>query len=176
MTVRRYHPALVVLHWLLGFLIIAQLAGGYFVVSRIPNADPGKLGTLKIHMLLGMLIFLLFVVRFFVRLLTSHPPPTAEQQHGIGQLRTPIHWLFYVLVLAMVGSGWYTGWLISDAYATPGATLRADLPDLPSRMFHAWTALVLFLVIILHVAAAAREYMTGDRNIFGRMGFGERRG
>ena len=176
MIVRRYHPVLVVLHWLLAFLIIAQLAGGYFVVSRMLNADPAKLGVLKIHMLIGMAVFLLMLIRFFVRLFTAHPPPSAEQQQGIGRLRSPVHWLFYMLVLLMVGSGWYTGYLISDAYATPGATLPAGLPQLPSRMFHAWTALVLFLLIVLHIAAAMREYLTGDRNIFGRMGFGQRRG
>ncbi|MBG1231113.1 cytochrome b [Aestuariivirga litoralis] len=175
LPVRRYHPVLVALHWLLAFLIIAQLAGGYFVVSRMPNTDPAKLDTLKIHMMLGMLVFLLMLIRFIVRLFTAHPGPTEDQTHGLGRLRTPVHLGLYLVVLLMVSSGWATGYLISEAYATPGATLPADLPMLPSRVFHAWTALVLFLVIVLHIAAAVKERISGDKSILARMGLGARR-
>ena len=174
MTVRKYHPVLVALHWLVGVLVVVQLTGGYFVVSRIPNTDPTKLDTLKFHMLAGMFIFVLMVIRFITRLRTTHPEPTASQTQGIGRLFRPVHLAFYAVILAVVGSGWYTGLLISDVYATPGALLPADFATLPSRISHGWLALALFLLIVLHVAAAIKERMTGDKIILGRMWFGKR--
>lgn len=175
MTVRKYHPVLVVLHWLVGLLIVVQLAGGYFVVARIPNADPTKLETLKLHMLAGMFILLLMVIRFVVRMFTSHPPATESQKQGFGLLRTPVHIGLYLLVLAVIGAGFYTGYLISIVYATPGALLPADLAQYPSRIIHVWLALALFLLIVLHVAAAIKERMSGDKSILDRMGFGWRK-
>jgi cytochrome b561 len=175
MTVRRYHSVLVVLHWLVAILISLQLAGGYFNLAKMANSDPAKLSTLKIHMLGGMLILVLMAIRFIVRLRTSHPEPTTSQRTGIGRLRTPLHLGFYALVLAVVSAGWYTGYLISGAYATPGATLPADLAQFPSRIIHAWLALALFLLIVLHILAAIKEMMTGDVYILGRVGFGKRK-
>ena len=175
MFVRKYHPVLVALHWLVAFLIIVQLAGGYFVVARIPVADPTKLDTLKFHMLAGMFIFLLMVIRFIARLLTSHPEPTPSQTQGIGRLYRPVHLGIYLVVLAVVGTGWYTGYLISNVYATAGATLPSDFVQLPSRITHGWLALSLFLLIVLHTAAAIKERLTGDKSILSRMGFGSRK-
>ncbi len=174
MSVRKYHPVLVVLHWLIGLLIVVQLAGGYFVVARIPNSDPTKLDTLKLHMLAGMFIFLLMVIRLTTRLFTNHPPATESQKKGLGTLRTPVHLALYLLVLAVVGAGWYTGYLISPIYATPGALLPEELAQYPSRIIHGWLALALFLLILLHVAAAIKERMNGDQSILSRMGFGKR--
>ena len=42
MTVNKYHPVLVVLHWLIGLMIAANLGFGYFVIVRIPNTDAAQ--------------------------------------------------------------------------------------------------------------------------------------
>jgi len=39
-----------------------------------------------------------------------------------------------------------------------------------------WMALVLFLLIVLHIAASIKERATGDKSILGRVGFGKRKG
>jgi cytochrome b561 len=36
----RYHPALVVLHWLLALLLIVALTMGTLVLSNLPNSSP----------------------------------------------------------------------------------------------------------------------------------------
>jgi cytochrome b561 len=176
MEVRRYHLALVLLHWVLALLIFVQLGGGYFVIAAMPNADPAKLDALKIHMLIGTLILLLMLVRLGFRLFTAHPPASIHQQSGLGRLRTPVHLILYVATLLTAGFGWVTGFLISSVYATPGATLPADLAQYPTRVLHGWLALLLLLLIVLHVAAAIRERLSGDKAIFSRLGFGPRRG
>ncbi|MFT5060310.1 MAG: cytochrome b561, partial [Polaromonas sp.] len=38
----RYHPLLVVLHWLLAAMIIGGLIIGGQILAKMPNVDPGK--------------------------------------------------------------------------------------------------------------------------------------
>ena len=113
-------------------------------------------------------------IRLITRYFTSHPAPTASQLDGLGQLRTPVHRLLYLVIFVTALSGWFTGFLIAHLYETPGNTLPADFAIYPTRVLHVWMALVLFLFIVLHIAAAIKERMTGDRNILSRVWFGNR--
>ena len=175
MTVTRYHPVLVALHWLLAIMIGLQLGFGYFVIGKMANSDPEKLSPLAIHMGIGTGILALMVIRLLVRFFTRHPDPMPHQRHGIGRLRTPVHIILYVVIFATAMSGWITGYLISHLYEIPGNTLPADFAEYPTRVAHIWLALVLFLLIALHIAAAVKERASGDRNVLSRMGFGARR-
>lgn len=176
MTVTRYHPLLVALHWLLAIMIGLQLGFGYFVIGKISNTDPGKLSPLATHMGIGTAIIVLMTIRLITRYFTNHPKPTASQQSGVGRLGTPIHRLLYLVIFETALSGWFTGFLIAHLYKTPGNTLPADFAHYPSRVIHVWMALVLFLFIVLHISAAIKEMMMGDVHILGRVGFGKRKG
>ncbi len=174
MVVRRYHPVLVALHWLLAIMIGPQLGFGYFVIGKMSNADPAKLGPLAKHMGIGTAIIVLMAIRLITRYFTSHPAPTASQQAGIGKLRTPVHLLLYGVIFITALSGWFTGFLIAHLYEVPGNTLPADFANYPTRVVHVWMALVLFLLIVLHITAAFKEMMSGDVHILDRVGFGKR--
>jgi cytochrome b561 len=174
MPVTRYHPVLVALHWLLAIMIGFQLGFGYFLIAKIPNSDPAKLSPLALHMGLGTALIVLLVIRLITRFFTRHPGPTAHQQEGIGRLRTPVHWLLYAVALVTAGSGWITGAIIAHLYEVPGNTLPADFAQYPTREIHVWMALVLFLLILLHIAAALRERVNGDKSIMSRVWFGKR--
>jgi len=175
MTVTRYHPILVILHWLLAIMISMQLGFGYFVIARFPNSDPNKLGPLSGHMGIGTAVIVLMFIRLITRYFTIHPEPTASQRQGIGTLRTPIHIALYLVIFTTALSGWFTGFLIAHLYETPGNTLPADFAQYPTRVIHVWMALVLFLLILLHIAAAVKERAVGDKNILGRVWFGKRK-
>jgi cytochrome b561 len=175
MTLNKYHPVLVALHWLLAIMIGLQLGFGYFVISKMPYTDPGKLGPLGIHMGIGTAVIVLMVIRLITRYFTSHPEPTASQQQGIGKLRTPVHLLLYAVIFVTAISGWFTGFLIAHLYEVPGQTLPADFAQYPTRVIHVWMALVLFLLIVLHIAAAIKERISGDKEILGRVWFGKRK-
>lgn len=155
-------------------MIGLQLGFGYFVVGRLPNNLPEKLNVLAVHMGIGTAIIVLMVIRLITRFFTSHPEPTASQRDGLGQLRTPIHRLLYLVIFVTALSGWFTGFLIAHLYETPGNILPADFATYPTRVLHVWMALVLFLFIVLHIAAAIKERMTGEKNIMSRMWFGKR--
>jgi cytochrome b561 len=174
MTVTRYHPVLVALHWLLAIMIGLQLGFGYFTIGKMANSDPAKLQPLSIHMGVGTAIIVLMAIRLITRFFTSHPQPAASQRDGIGRLRTPVHLLLYAVIFATALSGWFTGYLIAHIYETPGNTLPADFAQYPTRIIHVWMGMVLFLLIVLHILAAIKEMLTGDVHILNRVGFGKR--
>ena len=68
---QRYHPALVALHWLM--VLLALAAGGLFL-SDMPPDSPDKVSGLAGHMIIGLTIGVLLLIRLAVRLSTSHPP------------------------------------------------------------------------------------------------------
>lgn len=175
MAVLRYHPVLVALHWLIGLMIFANLGFGFFVIRTMQNSDPEKLNALAGHMGLGTLVIVLMVIRLITRYFTIHPEPTEHQREGIGALRTPFHRLLYVVIFITAIAGWLTGFQIAHLYEQPGNTLPADFPAMATRVVHVWMTLVLFLMILLHIAAAIRERMMGERSIMSRMWFGKRR-
>lgn len=65
----RYHPLLIVFHWLLAFMVIMGLIMGNSVLSETANSDPQKLFYLKMHMSAGLLILVLMIIRLFIRIL-----------------------------------------------------------------------------------------------------------
>src|SRR5262249_49024303 len=95
--VSRYHPVLVALHWLLAVLIIAALALGALVMAKLPNSDPMKLEALRSHMLGGVLILALMLVRLFVRRRTAHPPEATTGSSVLDKVAWASHRLFYML-------------------------------------------------------------------------------
>jgi cytochrome b561 len=107
--VSRYHPVLVMLHWLLAVLIVGAVALGFFGLAATPNTDPRKVVILEVHMAGGMLILALMVIRFIVRLWTARPVEATTGRPLLDRLASVSHWGFYVLVLVMVGTGYATG-------------------------------------------------------------------
>ena len=173
-TVTRYHPALVGLHWLIALMILGLLYLGFCVLSDMPSTDPGKLGILKLHMMGGMLVFLLMVARVVVRLRSARPPPAETGSPLLDRLASFGHLGLYVVVFLMIASGWFTGFLISGAYVPGGPPLPRDFTVLPSFQAHAILATLLSLLIVGHVAAALWHQFGRKDGLFGRMAFGRR--
>ena len=175
--VARYHPLLVVLHWLLAFLIIAALFAGFFLLAAMPNSDPQKIRVLLVHMAAGMTILALMVVRFIVRMLTSRPAP-ATTGHPLPDRIAPItHYGFYVLVLLMVGTGFATAILAGlnrIVFQGSGEPLPESFAAYRTFIAHGYIALLLAGFIVLHVLAALYHQFIRKDRLFRRMWFGRR--
>lgn len=115
---QRYHPWLVLLHWVLAVLILLQLCAGFFGLAQTPNGDPNKLDVLRTHMASGMLVLFLMLVRLAVRWRTAQPPQG---------LRRYLHYGFYALVVALAATGMTTTLLArlnEIVFARSGEPLR----------------------------------------------------
>jgi cytochrome b561 len=177
MTVARYHPLLVALHWFLGTFLILDLLLGTFLLKTIPNASPDKLEALAAHMTGGMVILLLMGLRLMVRTASAKPPAAIAGHRLLDALARVSHVALYVLVFSMVATGLATA-LIADLFAIvfahSGSPLPATFDDLPTRVLHGYVAKALVALIALHVTAALYHQFVRRDGLLRRMWFGRR--
>lgn len=176
MTVRRYHTALVTLHWLLAAGLIFALGLGTFALDPLPNSSPDKIGALKGHMIVGVTILLLMLARLVVRLKTAHPVAASTGNALLDKLAPLAHWALYLLVFIMAASGISTALLAGLPEIVFGGvgTLPADFKGLLPRAAHGIVAKLLMLTIALHVMAALYHQFVRRDGLLARMGYGSR--
>jgi cytochrome b561 len=174
--VRRYHPALVALHWTMAFLVIASLALGATKMAPLSNGDPAKLEALRAHMAGGLFILGLLLARIVTRQATARPAPISAGAALFDQVRPIAHGLLYLLVLGMTLSGLtmaLQAHLFPIVYAGEGR-LPPSLWVYPFRWAHFLISRALMAVIALHVAAVAYHQLIRRDGLIRRMWFGAR--
>lgn len=158
----RYTTTAIALHWLVALLIFAAFPLGVYVADLA--FSPLKLKLLSYHKWLGVTIFLLTVARLAWR--ATHTPPPLPATIPLWQQRAAhvLHYLLYVLLLAIPLSGW----LMSSAKGFPVVYLGlVQLPDLVGKnaelgdllkTVHAALNYGLLALLGLHVAAALKHH------------------
>ncbi len=173
----RYHPLLVALHWLIALLIIVALVFGNFRLAEMPNDDPEKLFALRAHMSIGIIVLFLMLFRLATRALSAKPPHASTGNALEDKLGVATHWLFYLLVFAMAGSGLTTAvmaGLPDIVFGGSGAPLPEDFSIYPPRVAHGIIATLIGLLLLLHIAAALYHQFVRKDGLFRRMWFGDR--
>ena len=174
---KRYHPLLVVLHWLLAIMIIVGLFMGKNVLSATANTDPEKLVYLKMHMSAGIIILVLMTVRLVVRFFTTKPAHADIGNSFLNKLGIATHYLFYLVVILMAGSGLATANLAGlpeIVFGGSGAPLPADFSEYPPRAAHGILGVILLLLVVGHVLAFLYHQFVRKDSLFSRMWFGRR--
>lgn len=173
----RYHPALVALHWLLAVLLIVGLIVGNFLLDPIAEADPAKLDALRSHMIAGLVIAALMIIRLVIRLRTSHPPEADIGVPLLNKVARWAHWALYIAVFGLIASGIGMSILAGlppIVFGGSGDPLPVSFDDLPPRMAHGIFATALALLIAGHIAAALYHQFVRKDGLLARMWFGKR--
>jgi cytochrome b561 len=171
---KRYHPALVVLHWLLAILISVGLVMGGNVLSATPNSDPEKIMLLKGHMVVGLIILALTLIRLALRFFTTKPAEADIGNALLNKLGLWAHYGLYLLVILMAVSGMVTSNLagLPDiVFFGSGASLPASFDDLLPRMAHGVIAKLLMALIVGHIAAFLYHQFIRKDKLISRMWF-----
>ena len=97
MSKTKYHPASILFHWLVVFLVAAA-----FVVielkGQFPKGSEPRELCKSIHGAIGQLIFILMALRLMIRFIYSVPLPT-NPKPLFACLAKSMHWLLYALIL-----------------------------------------------------------------------------
>lgn len=174
----RYHPVLVSLHWLLALMIVFSLAMGMFSLKEIANASPDKLFALRGHMIAGVLILALMIVRFAVRFVLPRPAPATTGSRLLDRLSVVTHYGLYLLVVLMAASGIATAvqaGLPGIVFGGSGAPLPESFGIYRPRVVHGVIAKLLLALAALHVLAALYHQFVRRDNLLSRMWFGRAR-
>ena len=162
----RYAGRAVALHWIMAVLIV--VVG---VLGLLHDSWPR--GTqafwINIHALIGLLVWVLILVRLQWRL--THPPPALPPEIGVlpRRLSYLVHLLLYLLVLVIPLVGIVT--FVWHGRAFDFGLFRVDFGVRsnraifhPSEDLHGYLAYTLFALIGIHVAAALwHQFVWRDR-------------
>lgn len=160
----RYGVVAIVLHWLIAVLVLTNIALGlYFTNSAAAEAGTSMLPPL--HKSIGLTVLLLSLVRLGWRLGHAAPPPLQPFPF----LARAVHWIFYVLLIAVPLAGWALvsvsprniptkffglfAWPhITFLHAVPVAARRNEISGFVA--VHNDLAFLALALIVLHVAGA----------------------
>ena len=152
-----FAPLARLLHWLMALLVIAMLFIGAGMVASVSERHEWLI---HLHKPLGVAILLLVIVRLFVRFSTCQPPLPADLPGWQVLAAKASHGLLYALMLILP----VLGWAMISAAGDPvtlgiGVQLPAIVPANATlfaflRKAHGYLAYLLFLTVLLHLAAA----------------------
>lgn len=109
---KRYHPALVTMHWLIALLVFINLFLGIVVFENRgggPGAGPGNFQAMNslvaVHMVVGITIIVLLIVRIVLRVKTNKPLEATTGNNFLDSLAKFVHYGLYVIVLVVTVLG-----------------------------------------------------------------------
>jgi cytochrome b561 len=171
MSVQKFSPLQRVLHWTMATAIYLMLFIGVGMVSTI---TPAHLTLLSIHKPLGIAILILVIVRLIVRLTRGTPPLPSDLPPLMKFAAHASHWVLYALMFAMPLIGWGMLSAAGDPVVVAGIHLPSILPMDGAmhgvlRQAHTWLALVLFALVLAHLAAALFHALIRRDGVFESM-------
>jgi cytochrome b561 len=169
----RYGVIAQLFHWIIVALIVTQ----FVLANKAGNLPVGaaKLATLAQHKSVGITILGLAILRLLWRLFGTTPalPTTTARWQGIAAHVS--HFLLYALLIVIP----ILGWLMSSARNFPVSWFGlVTLPDFiePSKAAyealhdaHEAAAKTLFVIALVHIAAALKHHFIDRDNVLRRM-------
>ena len=170
---KRYHPLLVTLHWLVAIFVVFNLFLGKFVFPDPEYPDVALAG----HMVSGMLVLLLVIVRFAARLKLARPAEATSGSKLTDLLAKLVHYGLYLVLVLLTLAG-ITFASLSGRMgriffgAVPGG--RPPEGTFAFMGIHSLLGNLLLALIALHLAAAFYHQFIRKDNLIARMWYGAR--
>ena len=167
----RYTHGAMALHWIMAVLIVAV-----GVLGLLHDSWPRRSQAfwINLHALIGLLVWVLIVVRLWWRL--RHPPPALPPEIGLlpRRLSSAAHLLLYLLVFIIPLVGIVT--FVWHGRPFDFGLFRVDLGVRSNRAIfhptedvHGYLAYTLFALIGIHVLAALWHQFVGRNRLLQRM-------
>ena len=173
-TPSRYSKMAIALHWLIGIALLGQIVFGFLLDDLAPRGTPERSAIINLHKSCGLVLSLLIVARLAWRL--AHKPPALPASLPAWQQKAaPLgHWAMYACMVVMPVSGYIASKFSKHGIKFFGTALRPWGTDLPAvygffNGLHVATAWFFSMLIIGHVAMAAKHSLIDRDGLFSRM-------
>lgn len=165
-------------HWLMAIAIVAMFVLGLWMV-RLDYYSPYYNSAPDIHRSVGMILLFALVVRWLWRV--ANPKPSDGELSPFERKASHVvHWGFYVLLLALLVSGY----LISTPDGTPISIFGwFDVPSLiqmpglatPAGNVHRILAYATIALAVVHALAALKHHVIDKSDVLTRMWSGPKK-
>jgi len=187
---KRYNPVLVTLHWIIAILIFGTaflaMGGGEGGREGGGAATLGGIPILGVHMILGITVLVLLMIRLIVRWRTQHPEWATTGNRFLDKVGELTHWALYFFTFCMTVTGIFLatrGNRLARTFGLASVTPQGQFQPGQFRqrgfsigMFHGATWFFLLLLVLLHVGAALYHQFILKDNLLGRMWYGKQTG
>ena len=164
----------ILLHWLVALGVFGLFGLGFWMTGLDYYHAWYRQGP-ELHKGLGVILFGLLLLRLAWRLLNGHPEPLATHSQWEKRLAGAVHLLLYLLLFAIVISGY----LISTAdgraidvfgwFELPGYPLGIAQQEDIAGTIHWYLALTLISLVGLHAAGALKHHFFDKDETLKRM-------
>ncbi|HEX4619329.1 MAG TPA: cytochrome b [Steroidobacteraceae bacterium] len=167
----RYDPGAIRFHWIMAVLIV--IVG---VLGLLHDSWPKGTQSfwINIHALVGLLVWMLLMVRFLWR--STHRPPPLPPEAGelARRLSRPVHLLMYALlfvipILGIVTFVWHGRVFDFGLFQVDFAVQKNRAVFHPTEDIHGYLAYALFTVAGLHALAALWHHFIRRDGVLARM-------
>jgi len=179
MTDERYALIQRLLHWIIAFLVLGALAGGWiiheFKAKDFPKGVYSQIYDL--HKAVGFIVLMLMVCRIFTRVIYGAPTPHPGLANWQRVASNIVHFGFYALLIVQPILGIIGVWTfpapipildtLIDNPLTKDRALSSTVFDL-----HEIVGKILIALAVLHIGGAFMHIFKRD-GVFRRMGFGK---
>jgi len=170
----RYGAVAILLHWILGLALLAQIAFGFLLDDIAPRGTAARSVTINLHKSIGLVLGVVILARLCWRWL--HAPPALPVAMPAWQRRAALigHRALYVCMLAMPLSGYIASNFSRHGVKLFGVPLAPWGPDEPSvyaffNGVHVGTAFLFCVLIAGHVVFALKHALIDHDEVFARM-------
>ena len=171
-----YTRTAIVLHWLIGVCVLAQITLGLWMIT-IPKTPVGvRAGWFNVHKSIGITLALLILIRLLWRFAHRAPalPSTMPAWERLAAKAN--HALLYICMIVMPVSGYLGSSFTKYPILYWGIKLpqwgwdSPELKDLCSQV-HFVTVIIFIALIVIHIAAAAKHWLIDRDGVAQRMWF-----
>jgi len=171
-SLHRYGLLAILLHWGMAILIITQFFLGEYMVD-LDYYDPWYKAAPDLHRSFGVIVAILLILRLFWRLSNVHPAIIGKPWEQ--QAARWVHRLFYVLIIAIVISGYLIttadgqGISVFNWFEIPASFQGFENQEDIAGEFHEWLTHILILLVGLHTLAALKHHFFNHDTTLSRM-------
>ncbi len=183
-NIERYTRVAIILHWLIALAILAQLAGGLWMVDAIKEKESQALAydVYQWHKAVGLIILTLSLLRLVWRFTHTPPPMPAAMAAWQKCAAHGVHGLLYLLMIAIPILGW--AMVSTSPYGLPTMIFGLfEWPHIPwlldianktewSEWFeeaHELAAYSMMLLLCVHIGAALQHQLIHKDHLLRRM-------
>ncbi len=153
----------ILLHWLMAILVIVLLVSGVYMVG-LGYYDPWYNTAPWWHKSLGLLVFILLIIKLYWRLTNIRPAPLKSYKTWEVKISSTLHWSTYVLLLIICISGYFfttakgVDIAFFDYFKVPAmGSLTTSSSEIAGKI-HRLISYLLAILVILHMMAALKHH------------------
>jgi cytochrome b561 len=159
----KFSKGIIVIHWLTTLLLILLFIEGIYMANITPLE---KIGMIKIHVILGILVFVLTIIRVFLIFSKPQPKPLKTGSALKDKLTIWSNYAFYVFLFGISFSGIATlvlgGYL--EALSNGNFENIKAASEIPPLKGHMILSILTLLLMVLHIFGTMKYIIKPKEN------------